>query len=219
MTPKKAALFVDVVNLFHAADRLRRGARVDYGRYLAVASAGGDFAITRALAYGAQMDREAEAFLSVLRGLGYETRYRQAVVAAGRPDIRRTDRNVAIAADAWRLAGRYDVAVIGSNDPDLAPLLARVRETGAQVVLCAVGVGPALAGLADRVVDAAPALTDHGPGTPVISQSRGESRDREAGQGASLEVADQPEPLELPADVLRDGAGREGGHGHQVARP
>ncbi len=152
MAPKRAALFVDVANLFHAAERLRRGPRRLRpvpgpglaGRATSHAGAG---------LRGADGPRGRAVSCAVLRGLGYETRYRPAVVVASRPDIRRTDRNVAMAVDVWRLAGRFDVAIIGSNDPDLAPLWRGSGRPGPRSP-CVRRRRPALAGLADRVIDA-----------------------------------------------------------------
>jgi len=151
MAPRRrAALFVDVTNLYYAANH-RNGARIDFEKYLAAASEG--FDVCRAFAYGAQMAGEAGGFLAVLRELGYEPKYRTAVVIGERPDIRRTDRNMPLAMDVWRLADRLDVAIIGSNDPDLAPLVRRIKEVGVQVVIFACGVGRELRELADRVIE------------------------------------------------------------------
>ena len=144
MDAKKAAIYVDVVNQFYAAGNVR----IDYAKYLAKASEG--YTVSRAFAYGAQMSEEAEGFLTVLRGLGYETRYRQAVVVGDRRDIFRTGRNMMLAMDVWRLIGRVDAVVIGSNDAELVPLVDRVREMGVQAVLYSVAVPRELREAADR---------------------------------------------------------------------
>jgi uncharacterized LabA/DUF88 family protein len=201
----RAALFADVVNLFDAAERA--GGRVDYERYLARAAAGYD--LVRAVAYGAQMRREAESFLAVLRGLGYETCYRRAVVTNGRPDIRQTHRSLTLAMDVWRTFDRLDAVILGSNDPDLLPLAARLKELGRQVVLFAPAVGPELRELADRCLDLGDALVDRGV---VIAKSTPTDGGRRAvpEMVSRHEAAREPEPLELPADRLRDGAGGPG---------
>ena len=127
MIATKAAMFVDVVNQFYNNNSVR----LDYERYLAEASRGSD--VLRAFAYGAQMNEEAEPFLTMMRHLGWETRYRRAVVVGERRDIFRTDRNMMIAMDVWRLIGRVELVVLGSNDAELIPLVERVRELGVQV--------------------------------------------------------------------------------------
>lgn len=147
MFAKKAAVFVDVVNQFYANNSVR----LDYDRYLAEASQGVE--IHRAFCYGAQMNEEAEPFLTMMRHLGYETRYRRAVVVGERKDIFRTDRNMMLAMDVWRLCRRVDVIIIGSNDPELVPLIERVRETGVQVGVLSCHVGRELAHAADWVME------------------------------------------------------------------
>lgn len=143
LAAKKAGIFVDVVNQFYANNLVR----FDYERYLAEAARAGE--VYRALAYGAQMNSEAESFLAMMRHLGYETRYRRAVVVGDRKDIFRTDRNMAIAMDVWRLLPKLDVVVLGSNDPELIPLVGRVRELGVQVGVLSCRVGWDLAAAAD----------------------------------------------------------------------
>jgi uncharacterized LabA/DUF88 family protein len=143
MLAKKTAIFVDVVNQFYANDSVR----LDYERYLDEARQGAE--VFRAFCYGAQMNEEAEPFLSMMRQIGFETRYRRAVVIGDRRDIFRTDRNMALAMDVWRLCPRVDAVVIGSNDPELVPLVDRLRETGVQVGVLSCRVGPELSYAAD----------------------------------------------------------------------
>lgn len=126
---------------------------MDYARYLARAA--DEFALCRATAYGAQINNEARGFLTVLRGLGFETKYRQAIHS----DIRGTDRNIILAMDVWR--SQVDVVILGSNDPDLAPLIERVKELGIQVVLFACDVSRELRFLVDRTIEFDDTLT-HG---------------------------------------------------------
>ena len=147
MTKKRAAIFVDVVNQFYA----NNSARLDYEKYLAVAGEGLD--VVRAFAYGAQMNEEAENFLTMMRHLGYETRYRKAVAVGERKDIYRTDRNMMIAMDVWRVAPKVEAVVLGSNDPELIPLVLRLREVGVQVRVLSCAVGRELANAADSWSD------------------------------------------------------------------
>lgn len=143
MLAKKAAIFVDVVNQFYSNNSVR----LDYERYLEEAGQGAD--VFRAFAYGAQLNEEAEPFLTMMRHLGYETRYRRAVIVGDRRDIFRTDRNMMIAMDVWRLCRRVDVIILGSNDPELIPLVERVRELGVQVGVLSCHLGRDLAHAAD----------------------------------------------------------------------
>ncbi len=151
MQDKRAGLFVDITNQFYSAHHSHHGAMIDYELYMQKALEG--FNLYRAFAYGVQMGNEANNFITVLRNLGYEPRYRQAVVVFDRPDIRRTDRNMTIAMDIWRCIEKLDVVIIGSSDPDLAPLIARIKELGVQTVVYSCNISLELREIADRAIE------------------------------------------------------------------
>lgn len=148
---KTALVSVDITNQYYAAAHNHPGAKIDYEKYLAEATKG--YNLYRAFAYGVQMNDEAHGFITALRTIGYEPKYRQAVVLRDRPDIRNTDRNMLLAMDVWRVIDRIDVVVIGSNDPDLAPLVNRIKELGIQVIVFSCGISRELKDAADRFIE------------------------------------------------------------------
>jgi uncharacterized LabA/DUF88 family protein len=148
---KSVGVFVNVNNQFYAVAQQHRGAKVDYAAYLK--SAVGDGVLHRAFAYGVQMKEEAAPFIGCLRQMGYEPKYRQARMIDGRPSIRSTDWNMGIAMDVMRHVPKLDVVVLGSNDPDLVPLVLYLKERAIKVVILSCRVGNELREAADEVIE------------------------------------------------------------------
>lgn len=150
---------MDVTNQYYSALHYHRGARIDYAKYLAESTKG--LNLYRAFAFGAQMNEEASSFLTVLRSLGFETRYRKAAIFGDRPDIRRTDRNMPLAMEIWRVIEKLDIVVIGSNDPDLVPLVQRIKELGIQVIVYSCNISRDLKESADRCIEIDLSMLEH----------------------------------------------------------
>jgi uncharacterized LabA/DUF88 family protein len=150
---KSLGIFVDITNQYYAALAYHRdkGGKIDYEKYIKVATDG--YTLYRAFAYGVQMQTEAAGFVSILRILGYEPRYRTAVMIGDKPDIRKTDRNMMLAMDVWRTIGKLDVVKIGSNDPDLVPLIERIQELGVQVHVFSCNIPREIREVANRFIE------------------------------------------------------------------
>lgn len=148
---KSIGVFVNVSNQFYTVQQTYRGGKVAYDLYLKAAVSGGT--LYRAFAYGVQMKDEAMPFIGCLREAGYEPKYKQARIVDARPSIRHTDWNVGIAMDVMRHLHKLDIVVIGSSDPDLAPLIAYVKERGVKVIVFSCRVEAELREIADEVID------------------------------------------------------------------
>lgn len=144
-------IFVDVSNQFSTVASVHRGAKINYKGYLDSALRGRS--LYRAFAYGVQLNTEANEFIFSLREIGFEPKYRIARKIDGRPSIKRTDRNMPLAMDVMRHLHKLDIVVIGSNDPDLVPLVAYIKERGIKVVIFACRVGSELRDVADEVIE------------------------------------------------------------------
>lgn len=155
---KNVLVSVDITNQYYAALHTYPGAKIDYERYLTEATKG--YNLYRAFAYGSQMEDEAHGFITVLRTIGFEPKYRQAVTVRDRPDIRRTDRNMLLAMDVWRTLERVDVVILGSNDPDLVPLVNRIKELGIQVIIFSCNISRELKDAADRYIEIGQAIME-----------------------------------------------------------
>lgn len=151
---KSVGVFVNSSLLFYVVQaqykRSNPQAKIDYTAYLNHA-VGDDGKLYRAFAYGAQIDNEAAGFIECLQRTGFETRYVPAKCVNGKHHVLDTDRNIEMAVDVIRIAHRLDVVVLGSNDPDLIPLVKFIKEKGTKVVIFAARIPRELARAADEV--------------------------------------------------------------------
>lgn len=150
----RIGVFVNVTNQFYAVLAgfpNHTNPRIDYQKYLNIAV--GDGILYRAFAYGVTVQDEALPFIATLRRIGFEVKYRQARIIKNSPSIRQTDVNVGMVVDVARLTDRIDCAVIGSNDPDLVPLIMFLRERGVKSVIFGCKIPPELHDIADFVIE------------------------------------------------------------------
>lgn len=160
---KTALVAVDITNQYYSVQSSHHtGARIDYEKYLTAAVS--QYNLYRAFAYGAQMSDEAYGFITVLKSIGFEPKYRRAVSVGDRPDIRRTDRNLILAMDVWRTIERVDVVILGSNDSELVPLVQRIKELGIQVIIYSCNIGRELREAADRCIEIDPEIMERRKG-------------------------------------------------------
>lgn len=130
---QRLGIFVNVTNQFGTlTNNFRKGHRVNYEGYLAHFSEGFDRII--AIAYGTQVAEEANAFILALRHMGYTPKFAQATLV-GRQDIVHPSRNVEMTLDILQVYERLDVIVVGSNDPELIPLINFLKMRGIKVIV------------------------------------------------------------------------------------
>ncbi len=145
-------LFVDISNLYYCIGKKFEGRKLDYQKLLGVGSEFGH--IQRAHAYGTQMAEEALPFITCLKKLGYDTKYKRPRIldtqAGEEKRIRKADWDVGLAMDVVRLIERVDTVIICSSDPDLTPLVQWVKDQGVRCVILACGVSRELRETADQ---------------------------------------------------------------------
>lgn len=149
---KEVGVFVNVSNQFYTVNNTFRGGKIDYQKYLARAVNDNE-QLYRAFAYGVQMEREASGFIACLNSFGFETNYKTARIIEGKPSIRQTDRNMDMAMDVIRCLDKLDVVVIGSNDPNLIPLVKFIRERGKKVIILSCCIGRELREAANQCIE------------------------------------------------------------------
>jgi uncharacterized LabA/DUF88 family protein len=125
------SVFVDVARTYNALTRINVNARLDYKRYLEKAV--GSSELHKAFAYGVHKDGEADSFISVLRDIGYEPRYRRARIFQGEQSISLTTNNIIMTVDIVRHLRFNSTIIIGSNDIELLPTINWIREQGVRV--------------------------------------------------------------------------------------
>ena len=140
MAWQKVAIFVDVSNLYYCISKRWEGRKLDYKKYLEVAQ--GDCLLTRAIAYGAQVGDEAVGFITALRHLGYEIKYKTPKISKldDGTQIMKADWDVGIAMDVVRIMPKIDKVVLGSADSDMEELVKFAKDQGVVVGIHACGI-------------------------------------------------------------------------------
>src|SRR5262249_36334055 len=103
----------------------------------------GDDNMVRAIAYGGQLANEAKKFISFLRHIGFEPKYKrskQTPKENGETEIRNTNWGVGITVDVMSLIDKVQVVYLASSDPDLVPLIEKVKAHGAKCIVIACGI-------------------------------------------------------------------------------
>jgi uncharacterized LabA/DUF88 family protein len=149
-------VFVDIARQYYGVSLLDKNARINYERYLSKAV--GDGELHRAYAYGVQMNDEAATFITALRNLNYEPKYRKAKIiktadGTEKSSIRHTIWNVGIAMDVVRNIRHVDTVILGSNDPELVPLVEWIREQGVKVIVFSFAIPKELRLSADKCIE------------------------------------------------------------------
>jgi len=123
---KLVGLFVDVSDLYTNIDRKYNGRKLDYKKYLTFAK--GDNQLYRAIAYGGQIGNKSIDFITYLRYVGYEPKYKE-YDATERKDFR-ANWDVGITIDIVTQLDRIDIVYLGSSSKRLIPLVDYIQSRG-----------------------------------------------------------------------------------------
>jgi uncharacterized LabA/DUF88 family protein len=119
----RLGVFVDIHNQVTAIQEQVKAHRVNYHKYLQLAQDIDDQFVV-AIAYVTQASDE---FIHVLKKLGYIPKFNQ------------LNKNVEMTIDILNLATKLDTIVIGSNSPDLIPLIHHLQMQGIRVGIISPG--------------------------------------------------------------------------------
>jgi uncharacterized LabA/DUF88 family protein len=146
---KKLFVSVDVSNLYYCANK-KFGSRLDYAKYLEFCQDYG--AIFRAVAYGAQLDGEADGFIKILRQQGYEPKYKcpRVIQLPNDKEFRKADWDVGMAMDIVRVLDAVDGIILGSADSDMIPVVEYVQSKGKVVIVIACNIAKDLKMIANE---------------------------------------------------------------------
>lgn len=125
-------LFIDVENLYRTVGKRFNG-RLDYDKYLKFIETRFGEMVNVKYAFGSQKPKDARGFVSLLKNLGFITKFEQGV-----------NWNVPISLAAMQLAQQGSTVVLGSCNKDLAPLVEALQSKGARVFVCACSIHPGL---------------------------------------------------------------------------
>jgi len=131
----RCVLFADISNLYYTVGRKFENRKLDYERLYKTAQTVGS--IVRCFAYGVQQQAEASAFISCLRKIGYEPKYREpsSPMEGEKRNIRRADWEVGIAVDAVRYSKRTDTVILCTANSAFVPLVEYLKSEGVKVVV------------------------------------------------------------------------------------
>ena len=145
-------IFVDIARHFQSVSESYKKARVDYEKYLKTALNGEP--LHRAIAYGVQIDNEANNFILALKNIGYEPKYKLAKIVNNeenipRPNIKQTTWTIGLCMDVVRNINFLSHVIIGSNDPTLVDLILWIKEKGIKVTIYSINIPRELKMVAD----------------------------------------------------------------------
>lgn len=149
--PRVIALFADVGNLYYCVGKKFDSRKLDYAKYLKAVV--GEDTLYRAFAYGTQLNDEAVRFITCLKHVGFEPKYKKPRPADSAKEGKRVDWNVGISMDVVRLIDRVDTVVLGSAEAGLVPLVEWVKEKGVRCHVRACGISRELKDAADEYVE------------------------------------------------------------------
>lgn len=130
-------LFADVENLYRSIGK-KYSKRLDYDKYLRFLEQRFSGPITVKMAYGSQKPRDARSFISLLKALGFTTRFDEGI-----------DWNVPIALAATELAEIGSIVILGSNHKNLGPLIEALQSRGIRTFVCGCSIHPNLKTLSE----------------------------------------------------------------------
>lgn len=154
---KSTLIVVDTRNIRHNLSKNFDRDRLDFTKYIAAAI--GEDILFGAQAYGSPASADtSQKFIKMLRLQGFDIHFSDPITKPGltdadKPEVFHIDASVAIAVNVLELcsSGKIDRVVIGSSNPQLAPLITALRRKGLIVDVFAARVTRALHNVASSV--------------------------------------------------------------------
>ena len=158
-------IFCDVPNIFFNCKKKFNG-RLNYQKLYDQIKEMGQ--ITRAYAYGFQIEKEASPFIFCLRKIGFDCKWQTLVKynKGGEERFKHVDFGVMIAMDVVRNIDRFHTLVLVSNDLNLEPLIQWATERGVKVVVVGARLPAKLKAAANQWIEIKEELIDRNDETP-----------------------------------------------------
>jgi uncharacterized LabA/DUF88 family protein len=140
----RAAIFVDLTNLFQYVSRRYSGQRINYQHYYKwVKETYGE--VLGAFAYASEISEELRPFYKALEHIGFQVKYK--------PPQKWMRWTCGIAMDIARIVDNVDVIVIGSSDANLADAVEFVKERGKKCVVLACCISKGMKDAASKYIE------------------------------------------------------------------
>jgi uncharacterized protein (TIGR00288 family) len=164
---KRIGVFCDISNMYYCIGKKFKKRKLDYRKYIAYAKDLGE--ISHAIAYGAQMQREAVAFIQCLKNFGYEPKYKAPKNYHNRDNFRRkADWDVGIAIDIVRKINEMDMIILGTADGDLTAVVEWAKEQGKDVIVLACGISRELKDAATKFIEIPESMLEETDEQPIV---------------------------------------------------
>lgn len=151
MSDKKIGIFVDTSNLYHKVQR-KFTAKLCYDAFYESCTRFGS--VVKAIAYGMQINSEANGFINCLKLIGFETKFkRPKMLTLADHQLKFCNWDSVMTLDIIELIDTLDIVIIGSSNLDLIPLVKWIRSQGVYVVIFASDVPKVFHNIADKVLD------------------------------------------------------------------
>lgn len=149
---KNIGIFVDVSNLYYCIGNKFDNRKLDYSKYYNYINDLGH--IKMAIAYGAQIKRQASKFLYALQKIGFETVYKTPKAFVDNGSIRKkADCDLQIAVDIVNNLDKIDLLILGSADGDFKPIVELAKENNIKVIVIACEISKDLKDVADEFIE------------------------------------------------------------------
>lgn len=132
---QRILVLLDLSNMYYTLKRHREGRKLGFKPFLEFISDLGT--ITHKIAYGGRLGPQANTFITYLKDLGFETKYKEVkeFMGADGQNVRKANWDVGIAVDMICLADTYDTLVLGTADGDLVPAIQKVIAMDKRVIV------------------------------------------------------------------------------------
>lgn len=147
----RIGLFVDTSDIYHKIRRKFDGKLCYETLYDKVTTWG---TLQQAFAYGMQIDKEASGFITCLKLIGFDVRFKHPrIIKIGDREIKKCEWGIKIAVDIVKTIDHLDTVVLGVSNPDFIPLIQWIKDQGVKVLILASCIPKSLRDVADEVIE------------------------------------------------------------------
>lgn len=143
----RIGIFVDVGDQFFRIDKKWEGRKLNYQIFYDRCKEYGS--ITRAFAYGTQVNKNATKFISCLHHIGFEPKYKDM------EEGQWYSWSVGIAVDIMNLVNhdKIDTVIMGMSMKEVIPLVNCIKDKGVKVIVMSCGIHKDLKTAADMFIE------------------------------------------------------------------
>lgn len=135
---KRIGVFIDVSNIYYCISKKYPTRKLDYEKY--VKAIGAD--VNYAAAYGTLLSDKVIGFITALKHIGFQTFFKRGRIVNEK--MMKVEWGVGLAVNALSKVDELDSFIIGSSDPELIPLIDRLRLLGKEVHIFSCGINRGL---------------------------------------------------------------------------